>query len=276
MNRTQYDEHAHRMITWARLYARRGWPVFPCAPFAKVPALSRKQGGRGCLDATTNLKTVEAMWARFPTANIGLATGGPAGLAVLDADVKTGGKDSLKALVAQHGNLPSAPVARTTSGGRHYFYNAPPGGINNSAGRLGPGLDVRGNGGYVVAAPSITPAGAYEWLGNWAIDLEDWPEWLIPPRIEPTPVRNPQALVVADADKVLAGLIRTVLDAGEGARNEKLFWAGCRLGEHATNGRISLDEGAAALLDAAARIGLTEHEANRTLHSALRKVSAAA
>lgn len=275
MNRQQYNEHAHRMLTWAMLYARRGWPVFPVAPYGKIPALSRKAGGRGCLDATTNPYTVEKMWQRFPLANVGVATGTGAGLAVLDVDPRHGGEETLAALIATHGPLPGGPVARTTSGGRHHYLLSPPG-MPNSAGRLGPGLDVRGRGGYVVAAPSLTPAGAYEWLNDWHADLEDWPDWLIPPRIEPTPVRCPKAVATASSDRVLAGLVRKVAEAGEGNRNAALFWAGCRLAEHAAAGRISLDEGAAELLAAAAEVGLSHHEADRTLRSALRKVGVAA
>jgi hypothetical protein len=77
-----------------------------------------------------------------------------------------------------------------------------------------------------------------------------------------------------DANKALAGLVRTVAEAPQGTRNDRLFWAVCRLGEHATAGRVSLDEGAAALLAAAAEAGLSEAEADRTLASALRRAVA--
>lgn len=260
-------------LRWALAYAQYGWPVFPVAEQAKVPALSRKEGGRGCLDATTDLDVVARMWRKFPRANIGVATGGT--VAVLDADVRSGGKESLKALVAQHGTLPSGPMARTTSGGRHYFYRPPPMGIPNSAGKLGPGLDVRGTGGYVVVAPSTTPAGGYTWLNDWQSELSDWPDWLIPPQDQPVPIRRPQVLAWAKSN-ILDGLIRAVDQAPVGSRNDRLFWAACCLATHAANGRLNLDQGAAALLDAAARVGLPEVEAHRTLASALRKVGISA
>jgi hypothetical protein len=78
-----------------------------------------------------------------------------------------------------------------------------------------------------------------------------------------------------DANKALAGLVRTVAEAPQGTRNDRLFWAACRLGEHATAGRVPLDKGAAALLAAAAEAGLPAAEADRTLRSALHRAVAA-
>jgi hypothetical protein len=105
--------------------------------------------------------------------------------------------------------------------------------------------------------------------------LTPWPEWLTPIRPEPRrAIRDEQAVKAANADRVLAGLVRTVAEAPQGKRNSVLFWAAAKLAEKAAAGQLPLDVGAAALLDAAARAGLPEHEANRTLQSALRRIGA--
>ncbi len=74
---------------------------------------------------------------------------------------------------------------------------------------------------------------------------------------------------------MLAGLVRTVAEAPKGTRNERLFWAAAKLSEHVVTGRLSLDDRAAALLDAAHTAGLSETEADRTIRSALRRAVAA-
>ncbi len=117
MNRAKRDELARELRTWALAYAAHGWPVFPLAPGTKVPALPRRLGGRGCLDATIDAEIVAEMWGRYPLGNIGIATGEAAGLAVLDVDPRHGGELALAGLVERHGPIPAGPVARTPSVG---------------------------------------------------------------------------------------------------------------------------------------------------------------
>ena len=273
MNRQHRDQWSAHLRSWALAYARHGWAVFPLAAGFKIPALSRKQGGRGCLDATTDTNTVNCMWDRFPLANVGLATGETSGIAVLDVDVKSNGIDTLAALIVRHGQLAVGPVAATPSGGRHYLFTWRAG-LRCSAGQIGPGLDVRSDGGYIVAAPSVLPGGRYEWLVHPRTALTGWPEWLVPTPPPARPIHDEQALRAAEPDKVLAGLVRAVAEAPQGKRNSLLFWAGVKLAEKAAAGQLPLDMGAAALLDGAARVGLPEYEANRTLQSALRRIGA--
>ncbi len=193
---------------------------------------------------------------------------------MLDVDTRTDGHRTLAALITEHGPLPAGPVVATPSGGRHFYFRYQPG-LKCSAGQIGPGLDVRNDGGYVAAPPSTRPDGAYAWVSDARTPLAPWPAWLMPkPRENVQPIRDPKAVEAANADRVLAGLVRTVLDAPEGSRNDKLFWAGCRLAEHVAAGRLHLDVGAAALIDAAWQIGLSDTEANRTLDSAIRRVAA--
>jgi hypothetical protein len=143
----------------ALAYARRGVPVFPCEPGGKRP-LTRN----GFWDSTTEVRRVRAWWGRWPEANVGIPTGARSGLLVLDVDARGGGFESLAALERERGPIPATARARTGGGGVHVFFRYPAAEtVRNSAGTLGAGLDVRGEGGYVVAPPSRT-RGAYEWI----------------------------------------------------------------------------------------------------------------
>ena len=147
------------LLKAALSYARRGIPVFPCEPGGKRPLTYN-----GFWEATTNMRRIRAWWARWPAANVGVPTGERSGLLVLDVDPRDGGPQSLDALVRENGPLPRTARARTGGGGVHLFFRYPAQKqIRNSAGCLGPGLDVRGEGGYVVVPPSRT-RGVDEWI----------------------------------------------------------------------------------------------------------------
>lgn len=140
--------------------------IFPLCEKGKFPAI---KGGRGCLDASSNHEQVCAWWERFPSANIGIATGEINGIVVIDVDVDDekgiDGKEGLKELEKNLGNLPETWEAITGRGGRHLYFRYPAGHtISNSASSIANGVDVRGNGGYVVAPPSIHRNGRrYQW-----------------------------------------------------------------------------------------------------------------
>jgi hypothetical protein len=115
----------------------------------------------------------------FPTCNIGVATGAASGLIALDVDPDKGGDESLAALIARHGPLPRTAEQRTGSGGRHYLFQHPGFPVTNSAGKLGPGLDIRGDGGQIVLSPSRSGTGSYSWiLAPWDVPLAPLPPWL--------------------------------------------------------------------------------------------------
>lgn len=110
--------------------------------------------------------------------NIGLRTGVVSGFWALDIDPKSGGSESLLALESQYGALPATRVHRTGSGGLHYLFKLP--GtfeVTNSRGRLPRGIDVRGNGGFIVAPGSVTGVGSYR--TEVASDIVDAPDWLL-------------------------------------------------------------------------------------------------
>jgi hypothetical protein len=130
--------------------AAQGLPVFPCRPDKKP----RIKGWPTA--ATTDPEQIKAWWARWPNANVGIPTGERSGLLVLDVDLDKGGFESLEALTS---SLPDTYTVRTGSGGAHFYFRYPPGSnIRNSASLLAPGVDIRGEGGYVVAPPSRTTA----------------------------------------------------------------------------------------------------------------------
>lgn len=148
--------------------AARGFRVFPIAPNAKSPPLLNGWPQK----ATSDPETVKDYWIPVPDANIGIHC---EGMIVVDVDVAKGGNESLQLLEITHG-LPDTLVARTPSGGRHLFFVAD-GPAGNSVEQIGPGLDVRSRGGYVVAAGSTVPSGEYRWESD--LPIADAPEWLV-------------------------------------------------------------------------------------------------
>lgn len=158
----------------ALAYARRGWHVLPCRPRGKEPLTPH-----GCKDATTDEQTIRSWWQRWPAANVAIATGRASGICVLDVDPRAGGDETLAALE----RLPPTVEALTGGGGRHLYFRHPGGHVKSAARALGPGLDVKADGGYVIAPPSVHPSGAeYAWeLSSHPDDvpLAEPPGWLL-------------------------------------------------------------------------------------------------
>ena len=133
--------------------------------------------------ATTD-KTQIKNWflKKFPNSNIGVMTGKTSGVWVLDVDRKTGGYESLEELEKQYGPLPSTYRVRTGDGGEHYYFRySSDQRIPCSTGQLGPGLDVRGNGGYAIGPGSNHISGtSYSWInGPDGVDIAPAPDWLL-------------------------------------------------------------------------------------------------
>ena len=169
------------LLDAALAYARRGWQVFPCAARGKVPAIPKEQGGHGVLDATCDETIIRDWWSRMPRANIGLAAGASA-LVIIDIDTHgVDGWASWRELKQWHTFTDDTLQSATPTGGAHFLYAAPPGvELHNSEGKLGPGLDVRANGGYIVAPPSIHPSGGvYQWASAYEIDPAPLPAVLV-------------------------------------------------------------------------------------------------
>jgi len=131
-------------------------------------------------DATLDRPQVKEWWDLDPGANVGIATGIVSDLLVLDVDVDKNGFKSLVALEQDHGELPPTITANTGGGGKHYYFKSPDRKLKNKVG-FRPGLDIRTDGGYVVAPPSSHVSGkSYAWENSPA-DQEpaDAPDWLI-------------------------------------------------------------------------------------------------
>lgn len=169
-----FTEGSSAMLRAALNYAARGWRVFPvwgvrdagacrCGDPACPRAGKHPIGAaapRGLHDASSDALLVREWWAAHPEANIGIATGLAAGLVVVDVD--PGGEESLAALEAEYGRLPPTLEA-ATGRGRHLYFVAPGCRLRSRVG-VRPGLDVRGEGGYVVAPPSRHASlASYEW-----------------------------------------------------------------------------------------------------------------
>jgi putative DNA primase/helicase len=199
-------ETVMQQAAWAYV-DKFGFAVFPCKPHGKEPLTAH-----GCKDASKDRKAISVWWKRNPSANIGIATGAASGVVVLDVDAKGGGRETLALLEDEQGRLPDAPTVLTGGGGLHIYFRDL-GGLRNSAGMLGQGLDFRADGGYVIAPPSIHPNGSeYRWEISASIRdvaLPEIPRWLLDRINAPTKPHFEMAARV-----------------GEGKRNETLFRIG--------------------------------------------------
>lgn len=199
------------MLDAALLYAALGLPVFPlwpmfadgtcacgerfghCAGPGKHPATRWRHGGIDELPST-DPDRIRRWWGAgydhhgipLQVFGLGIPTGLPSGLFVLDVDAKpeANGIESLKRLEAEHGALPEGPLAATPSGGWHHVFRAPPGGGKSSASVIAPGLDTRGEGGMVAVAPTLhRSARRYRWERRLSLYLPDRlpevPQWVL-------------------------------------------------------------------------------------------------
>jgi len=137
--------------------ARLGWPVFPIHPRAKNPL-----SAHGHKDATIDEQIIREWWGKHPNANIGVPTG--VKFWVLDIDPRHGGDESLEALVVRHTALTDTIQQMTGGGGKQYFWALPREGKIGCHTGVWPGIDIKGEGGYVLLPPSIHPSGKpYVW-----------------------------------------------------------------------------------------------------------------
>ena len=140
--------------------ARAGYAIFPCHPNSKQPL------HKGSFhDATVDEFQIISWWDACPDANIGMypAAGFMMDLLIVDADVKKQ-ENGLVTMAGHLGTYPPTLTVLTPSGGQHHYYGLPDGvKVQSSARRLGPGLDVRSHGGYVLMPPSVVDGRRYKW-----------------------------------------------------------------------------------------------------------------
>ena len=280
----------------AAAYARAGWPVFPvagivngrcgCYAAARCDHPGKHPLNRGGLrTASTDPAVIRQWWDRWPWANVAIQTGTQSGLAVVDLDPLHGGYRTLAQLKAA-GIIPADTLvtltAHTGGGGRHLYYHYPQQAtIPNRTGRLAsgdtPGIDLRGQGGYIIAPPSTHHSGRrYHW-DSQRLTLADLPQWARPtaPTIQNHPVPAPAVANREQASRYAQAAIDNEvrklaeLAGSVGIRNHALNRAAFALGTLAGAGVIDRADIEQALTAAALNIGLSPTETAKTITSGI-------
>jgi hypothetical protein len=272
--------------------ARRGWSVAPlhtisdgncschkgstCARAGKHP---RTQNG--FRDATTDRPQIKEWFSESPEANIGIATGSVSGTFVLDIDGNVGRK-TLSELESRYGKLPVTVTVKTGLG-QHFYFRLNGSQIRNSAGRVGKGIDVRGDGGYVVGVGSVHRSGAkYRYVKGCNPDdvaVADAPAWLLA-RIAGKPAAKAEKALpkvpAAKLDRAHAYAeaarqqeVERVGKAPNHQRNDTLNIAAFKLGQLLPYEILDETDVVNDLARAAAEIGLDENEIQKTIASGL-------
>jgi putative DNA primase/helicase len=304
-------------------YARAGFPVFPCNPTqdkkrgSKAPLVpgetspGAKDGGHWL--ASTDQAQIERWWSRWPAALIGFPTGLRTGTVVVDLDPRDHSVETMLETLKiwcggglawcdpETGEIIGPAVAQTQSGGLHLYFRRSETEIKNRANvfsgfirtkealpELGH-IDVRGDGGYVIAPPSVMEDGkVYCWLRRPSKDEQG--RWQLPPlppalRRVITGERQPRVEAPRPAArsytgggdveryvrKTVDGVLNTMRSASAGERNQLIFWGACRLGEFVRGGVLGEGE-AFDLLLAALPAGVSpgEPKARKSIESGLR------
>lgn len=249
------------MIASALKLAQK-WSVFPCKPGEKIPATLH-----GCKDATRDPELLRTMW--IPDANIGVACGRPSGIWVLDVD----GEEGFETLIGLSGDMIPVTLTQATPSGGYHFIFADPGNLGNTCRKLGPGLDTRGDGGYILAAPSRTSKGSYRWVER--IQPATPPGWLMrlirpaQPVAAPT---EPRLRIVGPNETRTEKYAQAALKAEHAqlacmapqtGRNHQLNRAAFNLGGLIGAGMLDSATVHAVLLDAAGRCGLLNEDGKK-------------
>lgn len=240
----------NRMAKRAAFYAEQGMAVFPLFTIdgercscgkaiwrgtGRVPAAGYcSSPGKhpigdlvrhGVLEATTDTQLIREWWAVYPDANIGIATGLVSGIVVLDIDPGHQGEETMNRLMDRFGQIPRTWTVETGGGGLHMYFRHPSADVRNSVSNIGPGVDMRGANGYVVAPPSLHASGErYRWWEHGHprdTALAEMPDWLIE--------RIAGRLAVAASEAIPAripeGLRNNTLTSAAGAMRRKGFSA---------------------------------------------------
>ncbi|MDO8490364.1 MAG: bifunctional DNA primase/polymerase [bacterium] len=160
------------LLTHAKAYVDRGWSVIPVGT-NKIPIINWKE----FQERIATIEELEDWFSNESMAGIGIVTGSISGIVVIDVDKKSGGLESIKNF-----STPLTPIVQTGGGGFHYYYACPKNArIKTCAGDIAPGIDIRGEGGYVVAPPSLHLSGnRYEWATSFDdAELAELPSWVI-------------------------------------------------------------------------------------------------
>ena len=258
------------MLKCALKYADLEWAVLPlhsivhgqctcgnkdCSSPGKHPRTLH-----GVKDASSDPDVIMDWFTRYPDSNIGIATGSKSGIFVIDID-GVDGERSLETLQQEYGPLPTTLTVRTGSGGRHLYFLQPPNVTIKNKVALLPGVDIRGDDGFVVAPPSIHASGSvYKWESEEDTPIANPPDWLLKIINEDTLYfKKAEPRMLRTVDLVLAGV-------PEGQRNNTLFKYACRLKAK----RLTKEEATALVLEAASKCipPLPEKETLKIIESA--------
>lgn len=228
-------------------YAALGWKVIPLYIPKIVPTgpvkCSCKEGEactsigkhpipwKGLLEASGDVGQIQAWWKEWPWANVGVRAGDVSGFVALDVDPRHGGVETLAKLMEEYGELPETVEAKTGSGGSHILFKYDPiTPIGNSTAKLGPGLDIRGDGGYIVAYPSLHQSGGrYSWMVEpGKHGLSAMPHWMIGKLL----ARREAIQTTSEpnsSETCLYWLGKALAKTTTGQRNATGLWLACQL-----------------------------------------------
>lgn len=199
-------------LEYCSFYSDKGWRVFPCGT-DKKPIVKDWPN-----EATTDKAKIAAWWGVNPNLAIGLATGKQSGVFAADIDAGHNGFETLAKLPA----MPDTVMSNTGGGGKHILFKYPDVEIRNSAGKIGQGIDVRAEGGYIVVPRSPHPSGHfYEWDKEHLpskTQLADAPEWLLRLLIDETPI---QQIVTSSEGAYISGQRNNALTSLAGTMRRK-------------------------------------------------------
>lgn len=274
------------VVQHALAYAAGGWPVFPCDPETKRPLVEH-----GFKAATTDVGVIGQWWRQWPHAMIGAPTGWVMGGGhfVIDIDPLDGQTADaiVTALAARLGTLPPCPMVRTPRGGLHLYFQLPPTVDIGNRAHVIPGVDVRGNGGYVILPPSVRQGAAAKADGcdgvAYAWEEDHAPADISPPlpsegvidfvlhhreraaQTPPPPSAGGVVNVYDDAVRryalmALGNETREVAGAGKGTRNDRLNKAALALGQLVAAGALNEQAVISELVAAARASGLVRDD----------------
>ena len=273
-------EHAIHYAT------NNGWSVFPAPPGEKKSHKSAARSDGRKWGQTRDADEIRHDFRRWPDANVGVVCGAVSGIFVIEADTTEGhdvdGIASLAALEREHDPLPATRQAESPSGSIHHYFKHPGFKIKNSASEIAPGVDVRGDGGMVIAPPSVKPGkGIYRWRNDLAI--ADAPQWLLDRILAVKDKPEPEQPELSNSERALATVRRPPSSPGftrdnpyieaalrgeyedvacerEGKRNHQLNISSMKLGKYVAGGELDQQRVIETMLDACAANGLLEDE----------------
>ena len=270
------DKPVNNFLFQALMYARRGYKVFPLWPKDKNPITKN-----GFKDATDDENTIIAWWDKWPEANIGIATGQPSNLVVVDIDGEPG-RLSFADMEVQFDDVELdafRETARVLSGddGEHIIFQWPGREVKSSVSKLANHIDIRADGGYVVAAPSVHPNGKpYMWVNDKSpLTMPESLLKLIDQLVEPFNPQSVEDIEIVETEEmtaygaaVLRKEVAVVEQATEGGRNNALNISACAIGNLVPH-EIPEADAHEHLMSAASNIGLGHRESESTVRSGL-------